>query len=540
MAEQHAVHKKHERAPGSNRRDAKGRLVRPSIWVSLSGGGFRAAIFHYGCLKRLRELGLLGHVYAFSGASGGSIIASLLHAHCKGPASDVHENEGLDEYDWDGFERSFLRLVKQGLFAPVMQLLISLFLYWLGATMFGESWYLIRPHAMFAGWTGLPEVLWVAARDLSVCIFLGGLALHSSMAITLVREGALRPSAWAVRMAGVDDDFAEAEWARGSVLRLLRMLLRPAYLRRQLLNLRAFHGTLLKGIRSQPKLFLTAVDLNAGRETVFTSGLFADLSEKGCQYLWDQRAEGDANSTGSVELAQAVSASSAFAPIFRPVAIRNQRGIVGVFVDGGVLDYFALNVPRSFGIRMGAGEPRGAGRPSFRDEISFVLGLDGCKASLVWAKRHWSRGATVLRMKQVMVDQTFDAVELFAEEFDRDLGIRTGIAGLEFGFPPECPLHDADLNKSLAHVRTHLDSFSLEETAAIAYCGYLQADRAVAAEMRTGEYQGARPVPLAPFEQILPAYCGPWKTSLAELKKHLRYSNRRELLLRKCGRICGL
>ena len=31
--------------------------VSPSIWLALSGGGLRAAIFHYGCLKRMHEVG---------------------------------------------------------------------------------------------------------------------------------------------------------------------------------------------------------------------------------------------------------------------------------------------------------------------------------------------------------------------------------------------------------------------------------------------------------------------------------------------------
>jgi hypothetical protein len=82
-----------------------------------------------------------------------------------------------------------------------------------------------------------------------------------------------------------------------------------------------------------------------GKEIVFTSGLFADLSGNGCTYLWDQRTDQAANEAGEIETAQAVCASSAFPPLFRPVEISNESGLVGVFVDGGVLDNFALNVP---------------------------------------------------------------------------------------------------------------------------------------------------------------------------------------------------
>jgi len=46
--------------------------------VCLSGGGYRAALFHLGALRRLDELGILGGVRTISGVSGGSIIATLL------------------------------------------------------------------------------------------------------------------------------------------------------------------------------------------------------------------------------------------------------------------------------------------------------------------------------------------------------------------------------------------------------------------------------------------------------------------------------
>ena len=45
--------------------------------VALSGGGFRAALFHLGVLRRIAELGWLPRVDAISGVSGGSIIAAF-------------------------------------------------------------------------------------------------------------------------------------------------------------------------------------------------------------------------------------------------------------------------------------------------------------------------------------------------------------------------------------------------------------------------------------------------------------------------------
>jgi NTE family protein len=51
---------------------------RKGIALCLSGGGFRAALFHLGGLRRLNELGVLSQVDTISSVSGGSILSSHL------------------------------------------------------------------------------------------------------------------------------------------------------------------------------------------------------------------------------------------------------------------------------------------------------------------------------------------------------------------------------------------------------------------------------------------------------------------------------
>lgn len=51
---------------------------RVGLALCLSGGGFRAALFHLGALRRLNELGVLGRVDKLSAVSGGSIFAAHL------------------------------------------------------------------------------------------------------------------------------------------------------------------------------------------------------------------------------------------------------------------------------------------------------------------------------------------------------------------------------------------------------------------------------------------------------------------------------
>ena len=58
--------------------DAGGRRVQPGVALCLSGGGYRAMLFHLGALWRLNELGFLGRLDRVSSVSGGSITAGAL------------------------------------------------------------------------------------------------------------------------------------------------------------------------------------------------------------------------------------------------------------------------------------------------------------------------------------------------------------------------------------------------------------------------------------------------------------------------------
>ncbi|MCS7024110.1 MAG: patatin-like phospholipase family protein [Bryobacteraceae bacterium] len=51
---------------------------RQTIGLALSGGGFRATLFHLGALRRLNDFGLLSRIQTISSVSGGSITSGLL------------------------------------------------------------------------------------------------------------------------------------------------------------------------------------------------------------------------------------------------------------------------------------------------------------------------------------------------------------------------------------------------------------------------------------------------------------------------------
>src|SRR5438270_9928425 len=61
---------------------------RQGIALCLSGGGYRAMLFHLGALWRLNELGYLPKLARVSSVSGGSITAGVLGMHWKKLAFD--------------------------------------------------------------------------------------------------------------------------------------------------------------------------------------------------------------------------------------------------------------------------------------------------------------------------------------------------------------------------------------------------------------------------------------------------------------------
>lgn len=58
--------------------DAESTGREDGVTLSLSGGGYRAMVFHIGALWRLNEVGLLGRLKRISSVSGGSITAAYL------------------------------------------------------------------------------------------------------------------------------------------------------------------------------------------------------------------------------------------------------------------------------------------------------------------------------------------------------------------------------------------------------------------------------------------------------------------------------
>ena len=69
---------------------------RTGLGLCLSGGGYRASLFHLGSLRRLHELGILQNTATISSVSGGSIISAHLADRMV-----AHQLATPDFPDWD-------------------------------------------------------------------------------------------------------------------------------------------------------------------------------------------------------------------------------------------------------------------------------------------------------------------------------------------------------------------------------------------------------------------------------------------------------
>lgn len=92
---------------------------RQGIALCLSGGGFRAALFHLGALRRLNELGVLARLDAVSSVSGGSIISAHLADRLRPwPAAPIPDFESRVAAPFRAFTARNLRT------APILRRLL--------------------------------------------------------------------------------------------------------------------------------------------------------------------------------------------------------------------------------------------------------------------------------------------------------------------------------------------------------------------------------------------------------------------------------
>jgi predicted acylesterase/phospholipase RssA len=88
------------------------------VGLALSGGGFRASLFHIGVLAQMAQMGLLRRVEVISTVSGGSIIGALYYLHVK-RLLEEKPDDAITDQDFqriiERIEEDFLKGVQQNL-----------------------------------------------------------------------------------------------------------------------------------------------------------------------------------------------------------------------------------------------------------------------------------------------------------------------------------------------------------------------------------------------------------------------------------------
>lgn len=431
---------------------------RSIYWLNLSGGGNRAAIYHFGVMHRLHEAGLLGDVVGISATSGGSIVTG---AWTQSLGSLRGGNRPTDP--WPLFSRTCIKAFRRGLLCP--------------AVLVALAW---------TSYTASAGVLYWQ-REYALCVAIVGFLCHVSAFLIHIQDGALSAEGWR--------SYYNASAGAGRGMRwkwLGKALLRPPASRILSLNLRMYSGMLLSSSSScGTSTFYNAVELEKGRQVVLSSaGLHAVASPRDMDILVRRRTYNGALFRGEPLLAEAVAASSSFPPVFKPVraVIQEEDGRTRPvhLLDGGVTDNAGFKLFMSLYLSARA-QPleRGGSDPSL--PVTGIRTVITCDAgrSIKPLRRVSSRLKGVARLLSVVQNTQSDDMFGRVDALEA-LGLNPLLFGLQVGIPSVEEdgtfRHDKDMSEIsslLPRIRTHLDAFTIPEIVALAYCGYRQTSNVV-------------------------------------------------------------
>ena len=492
------------------------------IWLALSGGGMRAALFHYGAIKRLYELGLLQDVTAISATSGGAIIAALIGLH--GPfTKDEPEN-------WLSFERSLLSAATRGLLGPTI-------------------W-------SFIAWICLIFSVCIGLINLGLTLSIGVIPLLNLLFLTTFSFCVISIFIVAIGMRRVQKNNGSDAQAQSqpeiapdtqSIIDLkigwverIRILFNalliqfdPGYVRWYFLNKYLFNDASMADFKTSPKIFLCASDLKNSRELVFSSKLIGEISVKGVRRLWRQHRYDIADEEKlyttvqgeNVPVATGVAASSALPPVFTAVPVFVEGELVANCIDGGVVDNNALNITRQMAKYADEDHADSRGR-TFANTIGHVLAIDAAPPIVSDNRYFWLRSSTMLRISDLLHNRQIHAFLEDLSDIQHLFKVSARAIALTIKPDKASELGDPLIAMRAAKIRTHFDRFSRIECAVLAYLGYYWANK-----WSLSEYSDRRmiieKIPFRTIENILPEEFAPEKGALEEnnILNHLKYSH---------------
>jgi predicted acylesterase/phospholipase RssA len=437
------------------------------IGLALSGGGFRASLFHIGVLARLAELDLLRRVEVLSTVSGGSIIGAYYYLKVKQLLEGQRNDEpGVDPYVRivDEISRDFLEVVQKDL----------------------RTRTLLDPRK--------------TAR-----------MLHDDYSRS-------------DRMAGLLSHYLYGPLAGCRAPRLKDIKIHPATEPRGEVDCKAYNRVAERKI---PVLILNATALNNGRSWEFTSSWIGEADEDGASRLASEpglrlaRLRFDAGDhppervrkLDEVTLGHAVAASACVPAVFQPLAIhdlyrQDDSEVVVQLVDGGVYDNQGLAALVASGCTHiiasdASGQLQDAMTPSAR-----ILRVVGRTMDISMARiREESVGRTHLRERgEKLVRAVRSASGTDGDEAREEAGsdghdipdVASSFQVREFAFlhlrqpfagkAGRPALDPAGTSERLAYatsvLRTDLDAFSDVEAFTLMYAGYCLCDERTDADSR--------------------------------------------------------
>jgi NTE family protein len=393
--------------------------------LALSGGGFRASLFHLGVLSRLAELDLLRPVEALSTVSGGSIVGALYYLHVQ----NLLESRKDEEIGPADYQKLVAELTR-GFLAAIQRN--------------------IRMRAYADPWANLRIALSERYSRSDKLAELYDELLYMPVAQRnprLRRQMAARPGGRRVRMTD--------------------LLVQPAG------AAEPFRPVMHNEPRTAkvPMIYLNATSLNTGRHWIFTPTWMGER-------MGNAHPEADVNAVlrgfyysdasdkyRALPLSVTVAASAAVPGLFPPMPLTDLYDDWTVeLVDGGVHDNLGIGVFAEDGIDFLVSDASDF-MPDVQRPSPMPLDVLARTAWVVFDRvRDLTVDGALARHDPVVFLKGGLPIEQIAPRWEREQAPRSG--PIETGIDPEVLL-------LLAAMRTDLDAFSDVEADALMGAGYL-------------------------------------------------------------------
>ena len=517
------------------------------IVLCLSGGGFRASLFHLGVLKAIRELDRLRDIVMISAASGGSVTAAAFQ-QCIDTRKKINAS-GMKylERTWrfDEFEARLLQVTKAGALSAYTRSVALILCFW--SAIIAVLLLLVARLAPVVDY--LPDWLSAGLAGIAIAATGAGILIYMFLLPSAYRYAtARRDLARRVKKYGIADPFGTL---RSPFAQAITYPWMPRTMRCATLDDKLYKHEMLGVLDQWPLMCLAAVELNRGREMIFSQRVLSELGPIGSVALWEHAARhGESNlwalenfgypfrfsyDASTLPIAEAVAASSAYPPFFPPVRVRNNRdanALIGDFIDGGVLDNAAVNAPLEMLLHLA--KERGRYADPLRAHVSFEelasdLLVANAGAVTFSQPEAWSLFGGLRRTvdilaghQETLVDVTLGLVRRLGNPNVRAISHRAG-------FPVGSVFESEGLRQAISRIRTHFDAFDSVETATLVYLGYIW----------TREVLEAPTTAAKSFETICKEVTGSDEVSRMTpqaLERHLTFSSKRMAVSRALGR----